>query len=62
MRAINGGRSGSEGIMGAPEGMGGPRKVWVDIKRGSNYLRRGSLGLQKDSKGFKKVWRDSDML
>ena len=57
-----GGRSGSEGIVGAPEGMGGPQILWVDIKMGSNYLRRASLGLQKDSKGLKKGWRDSEML
>ena len=62
MRAINGGRSGSEGIMGVPEGMRGPRSVRGDIKRGSNNIRRGSLGLQEDSKGLKKGWRDSDML
>ena len=62
MRAINGGRSGSKGIMGVPEGMRGPQSVRGDIKRGSNNLRRGSLGLQKDSKGLKKGLQDSSML
>ena len=56
------GRSGSEGIIRAPEDMGGLQRVWVDIKRGRNYLKRGSLGLKRDSKGLKKVWRDSEML
>ena len=36
-----GGRSGSEGIMGAQEGMEGPQRVWVVIKRGSNYFKTG---------------------
>ena len=40
--------------MGAPKCMGGPQRVWVGIKRCSNYLRRGSVRLQKDCKGLKK--------
>ena len=51
-----------EGMSGS-EGMGGSQRVWVDIKRGSNYLRRGSLGLQKESKGLKKrIARFCDVL
>ena len=46
MRAINGGRSGSEGIMGVPEGMRGPQRV-RGISKGVATISEGVVWASK---------------